>query len=141
MAQYAYLNADHTVVQSLTEIDPAVYQTWINNSNPKALFYLPINMIAQPSFNAATQRVVQNGWTIGTSDVQPIWVVESLPTAQQNAIAAQTELNAVLAGNIVTACNNYLAIQTPTQAQKDAALRQLVQFVKAFVKRTYGVTS
>lgn len=141
MAQYAYLNADHTDVQQLADIDPAVYQTWVNNSNPKALAYLPVTMTAHPAFDPATQQVSQSGWTIGASDVRPIWAIQTLPSDQQNAIAAQTELNAVIAGNIVTACDTYLNIANPTLAQSQAAVRKLVQFVKAFVKRTYGVTS
>ena len=141
MSQYALLSSDKTTVLNIAEIDPTVYATWVSNSNPKASSYLPVNMIAKPSFDAATQFVTQTGWTITGVDVQPIWSVQTLNAAGQFSVAATTEWNNLLAGNVVGACNTFLAIPTPSAAQNAQAIQLLVKFVRAYAKSQIGISN
>jgi hypothetical protein len=143
MAQYAQLDDGHTVVvKAPIEIDPAIYSVWVANGNPKASAYLPITDVAKPSFNAATQQVVQNGWTISPTDVQASWSVQALDAATQASIAGQTDFQTVLAGNVVTALtaadNNWATL---TALQKDNVAHLLVKVIKALLRSKFGVNT
>ena len=141
MAQYAQLNEAHTAVIKITDIDPSVVTQWISSSNPKLASYRPVNMISQPGFDPATQSVTQNGWTITANDVQPIWVINTLDAATQSSIAAQAAWNTLLSTNVISQCDNFLAIGTPTNAQNAAAIQLIVKFIRAFAKSQLGITN
>src|SRR5260221_5898041 len=113
LTQYAILDTTKTQVIGFDTIDSTIFATL---PLTKTQFYRICNMIAQPAINPATQAVVQNGWTITASDVQPVWLTVTQSAAQQQAISAQTNWNNTLALNLVAAFNAYVATAVPTQA-------------------------
>jgi hypothetical protein len=141
--QYALLDPSlTTVLQAPVTIESTVYAAWVSSGNPKGTQYRIINMIAQPTFDPTTQQVVQNGWTITAIDVQPVWVVATLPAAAQQAIAATNIWNQTLTLNIVTAATN--AINNwgnLTAAQKDTVLLAVVKVIRALLMHQYGDTN
>ena len=141
MAQYAQLNESRTSVIKIADIDPAMVATWTSQGNPKLSSYRPVNMIAQPAFNAATQSVIQNGWTISADDVQPIWLIQTLSSDEQAAVSNQTQWHTLLAGNVISQCDTFLAIPTPNAAQNAAAIQLIVKFIRAFAKSQLGINN
>jgi hypothetical protein len=80
LQQYALLDPSlTTVLQAPVTIDGNQIAAWQTAGNPMGTQYRVINMTAQPSFDPTTQGVVQNGWTVTASDVEPVWVVQTLP--------------------------------------------------------------
>jgi hypothetical protein len=140
MNTYALLSEDLLTIRGFDEKDPAVFATL---ASVKSGRYRIVNMAtpAQPAFDPATQQVIQNGWTIGSTDVEPVWQIVTLSAAQQQAISAQGEWNNTIALNIVTACQNYINLSSPTQAQTNAAVLQLVKLVKSLMKNKFGIFS
>ena len=138
LQQYATLDQTQAFIISIDTWDTTVVAALQAASNPKYTFLRIVNMITQPEFNPATQCVVQNGWTISPSDIEPVWVVQALTAGQiatNNAIAAW---NAQLSANLVTAFQNYIAIAVPTQAQTTAVVLQLVKCIQALLEAKYG---
>jgi hypothetical protein len=140
--QYALLDPTLQNVVEIDTIDTAIYAAWQAAANPKATQFLPVNMIAQPGFNPATQQVIQNGWTITAVDVQPVWVVQALTTAQLTANTAQANWQAAVALNLVTgittALNNW---GTLTPAQKDVLLQDVLKVLRGMLQITYGINN
>src|SRR5260221_237079 len=136
LAQYAILDTTKTQVIGFDTIDSTIFATL---PLTKTQFYRICNMIAQPVINPATQAVVQNGWTITASDVQPVWLTITLTASQQQSVAAATNWNSTLALNLVTAFNAYIATAVPTAAQQTAVIVQLVKCVNALLQAQYGV--
>ena len=83
LQQYATLTPDLSSVQSIDTWNSAEVSALQAAGNPKFTFLRVVNMTAQPAFDPTTQSVVQNGWTVTASDVEPVWQVISLSTAQQ----------------------------------------------------------
>ena len=138
LQQYATLDQTQAFIISIDTWDTTVVAALQAASNPKYTFLRIVNMTTQPGFNPATQCVVQNGWTISPSDIEPVWVVQALTAGQiatNNAIAAW---NAQLSANLVTAFQNYIAIAVPTQAQTTAVVLQLVKCIQALLEAKYG---
>jgi UV DNA damage repair endonuclease len=127
MANYARLSPDQTQVIGFSDINPAQYDAWVSNGNPKADSYRVVNLTAQPAFDAATQAVQQNGWLITATDVQPNWQVVTLSatdqTTYQNTQNRLSLINTAL-NNLQNADNNW---GTLTLAQKDQVQRYLVK--------------
>ena len=140
--QYALLDPTlSTVVQAPVSIDSSTVVTWVSQGNPKGTLYRIVNMIAQPAFDPATQQVVQNGWTITATDVEPVWQVGQLSSDQVTSIANSTNWNNVLAQNIIAACDTYIAIPSPTAAQTQAAVLKIVKVIKALLQHVYNVNN
>ena len=134
LQQYATLTPDLSAVQSIDTWNTAVVSALQTAGNPKFSFLRVVNMIPQPAFDPTTQSVVQNGWTVTASDVEPVWQVISLSTAQQ-------QWNNVVALNLVQACtnaiNNWGSLTPP---QKDTVLLDLVKFAQALLLK-FGVNN
>ena len=106
-----------------------------------ALRLRPVNMTEQPAFDPNTQRVVQTGWTVGPTDLQPVWQVVSLFASQQQEVAADTLWTSTLAGNLVTAFKAYINTAVPSQAATNQVVLQLVKAVNGLLQDKYGVTN
>lgn len=81
---YAILNDAGNAVAEIRVITVAV--------NAKDGRAKPVVMTAQPAFNAATQKVAQNGWTINVNDVTPIWQIVALSQAELDEITERNQL-------------------------------------------------
>lgn len=141
---YALVDSTHTIVEEIDQIDSAFIAALVAASNPKANYYVPVNMAspAQPGFNPATQAVIQTGWTITyPTSVNPVWAVVTLTAAQQAAIADATDWTNTIALNLNTAFQTYISVAVPSQAQTNAVVLQLVKAVKALLQDRFGVTS
>jgi hypothetical protein len=139
---YALLSGDLSTVidPGPIAIDSTIVAAWVAAGNPKGARFRLINMIAQPAFDATTQVCTQNGWTITTVDVQPVWQVVALSTTDQNAIAGQTEFQNLVAGNLVAYLHNSINNwATLTAAQKDTLLLRLTRAMVAIVRAQFGV--
>jgi hypothetical protein len=90
LQQYATLTPDLSSVQSIDTWNTTTVSALQAAGNPKFTFLRVVNITAQPAFDPTTQSVIQNGWTITAVDVQPVWVVQTLSPATQQALAAQT---------------------------------------------------
>ena len=79
--------------------------------------------------------------TITAADVEPVWVVQSLTAAQQQAIAFQNTYHNLITNGIVTAFNNSAANwSAETVATKDTMLLNLIQLAAALLESEYGVS-
>lgn len=85
---YAKLTPDRASVEEIRVITAAV--------DADTTRIKPVTMTAKPAFNAATQRCVQNGWTINVSDVTPVWQVIAIPQAELDAATAEAADRAAL---------------------------------------------
>jgi len=140
---YAQLSSDLSeVLLASVAIDSALITSWQSAGNPKAALYRIINMVAQPAFDPNTQAVIQNGWTITTDDVEPIWQIITLTAEQQQVVSNATQWNNTVALNLVAACtnaiNNWSALSA---AQKDTVLLYLVKFVRAELQYQYAINN
>jgi hypothetical protein len=134
LQQYALLDPTLTVILGFETFDTSVMAGWVAAGNPKAQYYLPVNTaVTLPVYNASTQTVQQNGWTItpGVS-VTPVWVVVALTQGQ-------IDWASIISADLVTAFNTYIAQAVPNQAQQTAVILQLVKAVKAILEQ-YGIT-
>lgn len=132
MSLYALLSSDQTQVMGTNDIDPSLYSSWVSGGNPKADRYRVVNMIAQPTFDSATQYVQQNGWTIFSDRVEPAWQVLSLDAGtvtinQQNASDQAT----MAVSDLQTALNNW---PPATSAQQLAILKRVIQVLLALLR-------
>lgn len=86
---------------------------------------LPVVMTAQPAFNAATHKVVQNGWSVNQNDVTPVWQVVALSQAELDEATEQTQIAAILA----TANDMINGVGTTAQRQQrvEVALGRLLK--------------
>ena len=136
---YAILDPTLTTIVGWEMADPAVMATL---PVVKTQFYRPVNTsTTQPTFNPATQAVVQNGWTITPTDLEPVWQVVALTPAQITTNAAQAAWQTQLSSGLVTAFTTYAATAVPSPAATNAVILQLVKCVSAFLQSQYGVTS
>jgi len=134
LQQYATLTPDLSSVQSIDTWNSAEVSALQAAGNPKFTFLRVVNMTAQPAFDPTTQSVVQNGWTVTASDVEPVWQVQTLPTIQQ-------QWNNVVGLNLVQACTNAITNWgSLTAAQKDTVLLNLVKFARALLLK-FGVNN
>jgi len=138
LANYAILDPTLTTIVSFETMDTASFAAF---PTVKAQFYRIVNMTAQPVIDPATQYVSQNGWTISSSDVEPVWVILSLTAAQETAYIANQLWSSTLATGLVTAFNAYIATSVPSQAATNAVVLQLVKCVSALLQSKYGVTN
>jgi hypothetical protein len=92
---YAKLTPDRLSVEEIRVITAAV--------DADTTRIKPVVMTAQPAFNAATQRCVQNGWTVNATNVTPVWLVVALTAAELNAIEWRNSEIALKAVAAVTA--------------------------------------
>lgn len=76
---------------------------------------------AKPTFNAASEKVIQNGWQIDAVNATTIWVV--LPLTQSE-LDAKAELEA--AQTLVTIANNFIA-GSGTATQVRESLGKLIK--------------
>jgi hypothetical protein len=139
LSLYALLDSTQTSVIGFNNIDPTVFSKL---ATVKSQFYRLVNITAQPVINPLTQGVSQNGWTVSSVDVQPVWVTSALSQSQIDAATAQTNYNTVMALNIVAQCTNAIAnwaLFTP--AQKDTVLLRLVQVIKALLQIQFGINN
>jgi hypothetical protein len=141
LQQYATLTPDLSSVQSIDTWNSAIVSALQAAGNPKFSFLRIVNMTAQPSFDPTTQVVVQNGWTVTTNDVEPVWQVIPLTPDQQQAAQNATQWNNVVGLNLVqaftNAINNWGSLTPP---QKDTVLLNLVKFVRVLLPK-FGVNN
>jgi hypothetical protein len=138
LQNYAILDPTKTIIVDFEMIDTVNFAAFPVS---KSQFYRIVNMIAQPGFNPLTQQVVQTGWTITGVDVQPVWLVQGLTTAQQTYIASQNAWTSQLSAGLGAAFNTYIATAVPSQAQTNAVVLQLVKCVKALLAAQYNDTA
>jgi hypothetical protein len=138
LQNYAILDPAKTIIVDFEMMDTVSFAAFPAS---KSQFYRIVNMIAQPGFNPLTQQVVQTGWTITGTDVQPVWLVQGLTAAQQTAIASQNTWTTQLSSGLGAAFNTYIATAVPTQAQTNAVVLQLVKCVKALLAAQYNDTT
>ena len=93
-------------------------------------------MTAQPTVTQ-NQYVTQNGWTVTPSDVEPVWVVDTISQAQQSWNSA-VALNMVTLGT--NAINNWSA-GPPYSAAKDTVLLDLLKVVVAMLQAKFDVSN
>jgi hypothetical protein len=153
MATYAQINPNTNQLVTdangnpvFLDIDPAFIAAAKAAGNPKGSAYLPVNMTAQPTTDPSTgqpidpskQAVVQNGWTVNTTneDVEPVWQVVALTADQQTAYQqAQYAKAQLVTSDLQTAVNNWATL---TAAQKDAVLKRVTQIAIAVIRRLGG---
>jgi DNA topoisomerase IA len=114
---YAILSADLQSVQEIRTITEAV--------NAKVEHTRPVVMTAQPAFDAATQKVIQNGWTISANDVTPIWQIVALSQAELDEIASRTQ-----AQQIIDIADNFIAGNGTATQVREALGRLLKRLAK-----------
>jgi len=85
---YGLLNADLTLREIRTFGEP------VRAEDGRAL---PVVITAQPAFNAATQKVVQNGWTVNVTDITPIWQIVALTQAELDENTERSQIATILA--------------------------------------------
>ena len=75
-------------------------RTFTVATNVKDGRYRPVVITAKPAFNAATQKVIQNGWTINPTNVNPVWQIVALSATEISDLewrASQIAIRAVAA--------------------------------------------
>lgn len=128
MSTYAQLDPTSTAVVAIrTDIDPSLYATWAAAGNPKATRLRVVNMTAQPVFDPATQTVAQIGWTISSTDVQPVWAVQALSAGAQAALVNSSNRMTLINNAVAALSNADTNWATLPAAQKDTVLRHLVK--------------
>ena len=132
---YAILEADLTTVR---RIDTYAIPTNVKDGRAK-----PVTMTPPPVINPATQKVVQNGWTVNTNDVTPVWQIVALTPAELEAIADATEKAEVketrdeIAADIDASvidqaqAQAYIDLVAPTNNQRDAEVKDAAKRYKA----------
>lgn len=137
LQNYASVDENNqNVLEYPVVIESSIVSAWGQSNNPKAKRYLPYIDLGKPSFDPATQEVIQNGWTINPGvSVNPVWQVVPLTTPQLNSISAQNDFTALQTSNFISACNSYIALPSPTNAQTQQAVLVLVKFAKAIAKQ------
>lgn len=109
---YAILNDD----LSFREVRTFTEQQAVKDGRAR-----PVVMTAQPAFNAATQKVIQNGWTIIETEANPVWQVVALTQAELDVISQASE--AVIIKQAIAT----FGAGTATNAQIQRALTYLLK--------------
>lgn len=78
-------------------------------------------MTDKPSFNAATHKVIQSGWTITESAANPVWEVVALSQAELDAISQASE------AVIIKQAISLFKAGTATNAQIQRAIAYLLK--------------
>lgn len=84
----------------------------------------PVVMTVKPAFNASTQKVVQTGWTVLSSEVNPIWSVVSLSPSELQALQQEANFSQL---------DNWIATfeaGTATGAQVQTAMARVLKELK-----------
>ncbi len=138
---YALLSSDKSSVIGFNLIDTNLFPSM---AVAKTQYYRIVNLStpAQPSFNSLTQSVVQNGWTISSVDVKPVWLIVALTSDQITAATALTNYQATLALNIVAAATSAITNWASlTSAQKDAVALDVVKVIRGILQVQFGVNN
>ena len=75
----AVLNFDFTKVLEVKDVDSKWLDEIRASNNPKAQFIRDLIEVPKPTA-PDTQRVEQDGWSIGLDGVRPVWVIIDDPT-------------------------------------------------------------